>query len=171
MRPFATYLTLRLTHESSDPSTVTHLLERIPTRALRANQVIQLNGRTKMIKRSAWILSSEEHVNSVDIDDHVQWMMDQMKGQRENVLRLNDSGWAIALNVMWDSQTGHGGPWDGCPRSEPPSRLIPISLGPTWPFVSTRSSSAGNVSGWKSYDTTSLARSLPRQHFAIGLWL
>lgn len=43
MRPFATYLTLRLTHESSDPSTVTHLLERIPTRALRANQVIQLN--------------------------------------------------------------------------------------------------------------------------------
>jgi Domain of unknown function (DUF4279) len=110
MRPFATYLTLRLTHESSDPSTVTHLLERIPTRAHRANQVIQLNGRTKMIKRSAWILSSEEHVNSADIDDHIQWMMDQMKGQRENVLRLNDSGWAIALNVMWDSQTGHGGP-------------------------------------------------------------
>jgi hypothetical protein len=110
MRPSATYLTLRLTHESNDPSTVTHLLERVPTRALRANQAIQLNGMMKTVKRSAWILSSEEHVNSADIDDHVQWMMDQMKGQRENVLRLNDNCWAIALNVMWDSQTGHGGP-------------------------------------------------------------
>jgi hypothetical protein len=110
MRPFAAYLTLRLTHESSDPSTVTRLLERIPTRALRVNQAIQLNGMTKRLKRSAWILSSEEHVNSADINDHVQWMMEQMNGHRENVLRLNDDGWMIALNVMWDSQTGHGGP-------------------------------------------------------------
>ncbi len=110
MRPIDVYLTLRLTHESSDPSMVTHMLKRIPTRALQVNQVIQLNGMTKKLKRAAWILSSEEHVDSADINDHTQWMIDQLNGQRENILRLNDNGWKIALNVMWDSQVGHGGP-------------------------------------------------------------
>ena len=110
MHPHTVHLTLRLTHEVNDPSTVTHLLELIPTRALQANQAIQLNGATGKVKRSAWILSSEEHVDSTDLDDHLHWMMDQLTDRRERILSLNDSGWSIALNVMWDSQIGHGGP-------------------------------------------------------------
>jgi hypothetical protein len=61
-------------------------------------------------RRGHWGISSEDAIESWEVDDHVTWLMRQMSGKTEIMQRLRSLGYEIAVRVCWVDRGGTGGP-------------------------------------------------------------
>jgi hypothetical protein len=83
-------------------------------------------GRTREIKRTYWSLSSDGVIQSLDLRDHLNWLLDTVPTSIEPFERLaRDDGLTMCVSCIWWSRGGHGGPtlWP-----EQMSRLASLGL-------------------------------------------
>lgn len=58
-----------------------------------------------------WLLSSEGHVESTSLEEHISWVLTQIEPIRPTFLRLVRRLEASAdMFCFWESKTGQGGP-------------------------------------------------------------
>lgn len=85
---------------------------------------------------SYWILSSEEKIDSLDLRDHLDWLIKNLYGKSKNIHRLQKmSGIRMCVNCSWYSANGHGGPtiWP-----EQMSSLAKLNLECTFDIIFTK---------------------------------
>lgn len=80
---------------------VTKILDLVPSRTLVPNERYPR-------QRHTWILSSRDHVESRDVREHVQWLLDRLDAGRWAQLRQHPC--TTRLSIFWVSRHGHGGP-------------------------------------------------------------
>lgn len=69
------------------------------------------SGRKRTAKNSVWSLSSEGHVQSLDVRRHLDWLLARLAPQGEALVELqNIAGVRMSVNCAWYSRVGHGGP-------------------------------------------------------------
>jgi len=57
-----------------------------------------------------WFLSTEGILDSLDLRDHLDWILMHVSGKREAIKRLQERGYQVDIGVKWDSKYGHDGP-------------------------------------------------------------
>lgn len=97
----ATSASLRLYHTANDPREVSEALALHPTRSRRAAEAGH---------PSAWLLSSEDAVSSLDIRRHMDWLLATVGGTGPALEALRQRGWSTDVGCYWVSASGHGGP-------------------------------------------------------------
>ena len=77
----------------------------------KGKKIVNLIGRTRVIKKSLWVLSSEGHVASRDLRHHLNWLIDKLEINRFGLAKLQRSdGLKMAVSCIWWSALGHSGP-------------------------------------------------------------
>lgn len=67
--------------------------------------------RVREVKRTYWCLSSEEHVDSKDLREHLNWLLDQLPSSEDSFIHLaKDDGLRMSICCIWWSCNGQGGP-------------------------------------------------------------
>ncbi len=102
-----TYATLRIYSSDIDPDEVTARLGIEPSEVQRQGE---LRGCGRFIRVNAWFLSSKDNVNSTDLNEHLEWLLDQVLPHEEALRELRDSGIKTDVACYWLSLTGNGGP-------------------------------------------------------------
>ncbi|MBI6549795.1 DUF4279 domain-containing protein [Xenorhabdus lircayensis] len=94
------------------PDEVSSLLLLEPTKKnIVGTQIVNRLGRVKEIKVSGWFLSSENYVNSKDLRDHLNWILDRIRPSSGGLKQLqNIDGVTMGIDCVWRSIAGHGGP-------------------------------------------------------------
>ncbi len=68
-------------------------------------------GRTRIVKKNVWILSSEESVVSKDCRRHLCWLLDLLEPVQEKLCELQRSAdLTMYVSCVWWSAHGDGGP-------------------------------------------------------------
>ena len=68
-------------------------------------------GRTRRAPRTVWVLSSEGHVRSKDLRDHLNWLLTKVSGAESKILWLQEEdGLKMTVSCVWWSVQRHGGP-------------------------------------------------------------
>jgi hypothetical protein len=104
---YKTWASLRLRGPAFDAGEVTQLLGISPTEAFSAGDPYRGGVR----RRSLWLLSSRDHLQSTDLRDHLTWLLDRLEPVQEEIAAL--LGRAIMradFRCVWLSATGEGGP-------------------------------------------------------------
>jgi hypothetical protein len=84
-----TFASLRFMGDRLDPERVTEILHVSPTMAYRRGQIYKQSGHHQARGRTGlWLLSSEGHVQSADLTDHLAYLLKVIHGSREAVSRL-----------------------------------------------------------------------------------
>ena len=60
--------------------------------------------------KHGWFLSSEGQVDSVDLRQHIDWVIDQLFAVKDALHKLQYSGSNMDIHCYWLSKYGHGGP-------------------------------------------------------------
>lgn len=103
--PFAT---LVVSGDEVNPDTVSQALGLSPSEAFKAGDAYS---RGHVRKHGMWALSSQDHVVSEDLEDHVRWLLDRIEPVQaalHDYLRAKDSFGFITC--FWPLPHGHGGP-------------------------------------------------------------
>lgn len=91
----STYASLRIQKQGIDLASITDLLG------------LQPSSTTPNI----WIYSTEGHVQSLDLDEHIFSITEPLIKKGRRFLRsLEDSGYKCDIFCYWLSENGHGGP-------------------------------------------------------------
>jgi hypothetical protein len=103
-----TYATLCIyLPEHINPNTISEELSIQPSR-------IRIKGEVKdrRIKNwpNAWFLTTDEKIQSKDVRRHVDWLIEQLEGKEESILKLQANNGKIKISCYWLSSIGHGGP-------------------------------------------------------------
>jgi len=68
-------------------------------------------GRTRVGKQNAWFLSSEDHVASTDVRDHLNWLLRTLLPNSRALRELQrHAGIKMYVFCPWWSKRGGGGP-------------------------------------------------------------
>ncbi|MFU2315807.1 DUF4279 domain-containing protein [Rahnella sp. PCH160] len=68
-------------------------------------------GKTREVKLSGWFLSSELHVTSKDLRDHLNWFIEKLNPVETELRKLQSiDDVTMTLCCVWRSKYGHGGP-------------------------------------------------------------
>jgi hypothetical protein len=94
------------------PDDVSKLLGLEPTQKNIAGTVVtNSRGKTREIKLSGWFLSSEQYVQSKDLREHIDWLLEKIKPLKKELIKLqNIDGITLGIDCVWRSAVGHGGP-------------------------------------------------------------
>lgn len=104
--PKRVHAMLRLFHFDLDPVMLTALFNVEPTQShKRGDQRFGKGGRVySPYSKGSWILDSESHVKSKDVNAHIQWLLDQMAGNSGAIHRLQDDGYFTDVMCGWHAQ-------------------------------------------------------------------
>ena len=105
-----TYVTLRVYHDSADPSQISSALGIEATDQQRRGESYERRGVSRTYPLSGWFLRSKDHVESYDSAKHLDWLLQQLQPHRETLKELHSQGWRMDIACFWDSHSGHGGP-------------------------------------------------------------
>jgi Domain of unknown function (DUF4279) len=105
-----TYVTLRLYHDSANPTLVSAALGLGPTTKQSIGESYERRGISRTYRLSGWFLCSEGQVQSYDTAKHLDWLLQQVHPRLEELYRLRSEGWRMDIACLWDSHSGHGGP-------------------------------------------------------------
>jgi anti-sigma-K factor RskA len=105
--PFAS---LCVYHKTEVPSQVTKSLKIKPTESQLAGRSYQRRGKQATYSVNGWFLASEGKCKAADLAEHVEWILNQLKGRQPALADLRRRGYWIRLVGFWDSPAGHGGP-------------------------------------------------------------
>ena len=71
-------------------------------------------------KPAGWFLSSQQQVNSDQLNDHIDWILDRLEGKAQELEGMRAIGARTEVSVYWFSPNGHGGPTLG------PTRMLAL---------------------------------------------
>ncbi len=118
---------LRIYPGEITPEEVSPRLKLLPTsQQTTGEQQLNRIGRIRVARLNGWFLSSESAVKSMDLRRHLDWLLDKLEPTADalRVLQI-EPGTRMAVNCIWWSKTGQGGPtlWP-----EQMSRLAALNL-------------------------------------------
>jgi hypothetical protein len=96
----------------NSPDWVSKSLMIEPTNGSRKGEIL-LNrmGGARHAKLNFWFLSSEGKISSLDLRRHLDWLLDKLEPVSSRILDLQRvPGVTMAINCVWWSSHGHGGP-------------------------------------------------------------
>jgi hypothetical protein len=103
------FSTLYIETGDMDPNYVTGRLNLKPTSIQRKGESAnRFSNRTNPL--SGWSLSSEARVDSKDLRNHMDWLLDQIACQKAEMESLRRAGCVFRVWCYWLSKAGHGGP-------------------------------------------------------------
>ena len=106
-----TYAELRIYPDSQSADEITGILGISPTQSQDKGSLLVKNERTRKIPRTGWFLSSEGRVDSRDVRDHLNWLIDTLVPVADELRLLQaQDGMKMTISCTWWSATGHGGP-------------------------------------------------------------
>lgn len=107
-----TYAELRVYPGDLDPVAITSKLGVEPTSSRTVGTTHEDSEGTEVtVPTSSWFLSSEGHVDSLDLRRHLDWLLDQLAASGDAVRELAQSTETdIAVWCTWRSAGGQGGP-------------------------------------------------------------
>jgi hypothetical protein len=103
-----TYATLRVYPTQTDPDDITKLLNIFPSRTQRTGDLAH-PGSTRTVPLAGWFLTSKETIDSVDVQDHLHWLLSLILPRRSEILELQ-ADCRMDVSCNWLSEQGHGGP-------------------------------------------------------------
>lgn len=111
-----TYVTLRVYHPQLDPEQLNGIFECRPSHSWRINEelVVAEDGSTRKATTGGWLLSSKHAVRSLDVKDHLAWLIKQLTGHGGTINRLQKAGYTTDVVVAWFSDS-----WNTCPALTP----------------------------------------------------
>jgi hypothetical protein len=94
------------------PAAVTELLSIAPTRIVQKGVATNPNkrGAGAIGNLNLWMLDSEQHVHSLDLRDHIDWILDQIEPSTNALSALRSQGIVMDVSAVWWSKHGDGGP-------------------------------------------------------------
>lgn len=104
--------TLVISSGSIHPDDVSRRLGvRSTTSCVRGGRVVTSLGRVRIDSRNVWCLSSEGLVDSMDLRDHVDWLLRKISPAADALLRLQEeSGVSMGVDcICWSLGGGVGG--------------------------------------------------------------
>jgi hypothetical protein len=104
---------LRINPGDISPREITEALGIEPTEINERGKVrVSLTtGRTREVRRNAWFLSSEGHLDSKDLRRHLDWLVDRIEPAAAALTRLRkERGVRADIWCVWWSAAGSGGP-------------------------------------------------------------
>jgi hypothetical protein len=108
----STYVILKIYPAFELAADISQLLGIVPTHVQEKNDIVQNSiGKSRIIPRAGWFLSSEGQVSSLDVRDHLNWLLKKIvPAQRELIVAQEWDGILISVSCSWWSRSGHGGP-------------------------------------------------------------
>ena len=103
---------LRIYPEFCSAEDITEILRIEPTEShnkgsLHTNAI----GRTRRARCTGWFLSSEDHVRSKDLRDHLDWLLTNLSGAEAKLRSLQqEDGMNMTVYCIWWSAAYHNGP-------------------------------------------------------------
>ncbi|MBM3273193.1 DUF4279 domain-containing protein [Candidatus Kaiserbacteria bacterium] len=68
-------------------------------------------GKPRTVKNSHWLLSSEDHVESKDLRDHIDWLTGHLVPKVKEIAIVSQiERIKLCITCVWWSATGEGGP-------------------------------------------------------------
>ncbi len=106
------YVKLSIYPGGMHPDEVSEILILEPTQQNNLGETITNSlGRTRVIKQAAWYLSSELYVQSKDIREHLNWILEKINPSEIGLKQLQcNENVKMSLCCVWCSKYGHGGP-------------------------------------------------------------
>jgi hypothetical protein len=95
------------------PESVTSRLEITPTSEVTLGEPSKYRNpeNPPRGKVNAWFLSSEEKIESMDVRDHLDWLLERIIPRRDALLALQqEPGVLMSVYCPWWAKTGGGGP-------------------------------------------------------------
>lgn len=90
---------------------ITHILSIAPTSQTIEGQVpINRRNSKREARHTAWFLESESLVDTSDVNDHIDWLINRLDGKEHLLRELIARGCAARIWCYWLSALGHGGP-------------------------------------------------------------
>jgi len=107
-----TYAELRIYPAVSTVKDITIKMGIEPTTAQdRGDWVSSKQGHLREVPRTGWFLSSEKMVFSLDLRDHLDWVLEKISNSKDALKKLRkENGLKMAIYCIWWSKTGQGGP-------------------------------------------------------------
>jgi len=107
-----THAVLRIHCGQLSPIRVTEILGLEPTESVKKGVAGKPNklGLSPIGKVNLWMLDSEGHVDSLDLRDHIDWLLDRIESSSSNLLALRAQGVVMDVWTIWWSKNGDGGP-------------------------------------------------------------
>lgn len=110
-KPQEIYASLRIYHQDLAPEAVSTSLELNPSRAWVKGEKLE----DEIIATTGgWLLSSKEHVNSAEMNKHLDWLLLMLSGCGSRLTKLQKQGYKTELVVSWFSDS-----WNTCPALTP----------------------------------------------------
>ncbi|MBK8946444.1 MAG: DUF4279 domain-containing protein [Ignavibacteriae bacterium] len=104
-----TYATLCIYPNKYGPNFISETLNIKATKLQFAGEKVHEKIERKH-KINAWFLSSKDKIESKDSRRHIQWIIDQIKGNEEQIITLQKKKIRMYIFCFWSSAHGHGGP-------------------------------------------------------------
>ena len=102
---------LRIYPAARDVVDVSAIMCLSPTESGNAGEVRStLNGKSRTVKKTHWVLSSEQYVTSKDLRTHLDWLLRKVSQSTAGLANLSQDGTKISIICIWWSATGQGGP-------------------------------------------------------------
>jgi hypothetical protein len=101
-----THATLSIVSESMGPDEISEVLSIVPTHSKVKGEMVK----SIKVEKNGWYLSSENILSSTNMCDHIDWLLDRLKGKEDAIKKLQSDGCRIAIGSYWLSKTGRGGP-------------------------------------------------------------
>jgi len=104
---------VRVYGEGLEPNAVSVALGIQPSKSQRmGDKVATSPGRKRVAKTGLWLLSSEEHVESRDLRDHLDWLLGVLVPKAEELHTILEPMEAVEADIscIWWSKYGQGGP-------------------------------------------------------------
>jgi hypothetical protein len=107
-----TTATLRIYSDELDPREIEKYLQIPATQINRKGEArTSPRGRTRILPKNAWFLSSEGQVASKDLRHHLDWLLAKLEGAEVRLGELQAMPEVrMSVNCVWWSAYGHGGP-------------------------------------------------------------
>lgn len=98
--------------EISTASNITKVLGIEPTRTcVPGRKTVNSHGYERTDTIHGWFFASEGEIDSKDLRDHLDWLLDRLLPQKEAILELQqEAGLEMSVNCVWWSAHGGGGP-------------------------------------------------------------
>ena len=103
---------LRIYGDHLDPSAVTTTLRIHPSSTQEKGEVfINSLGRERTARVGLWVLSSEGHVDSLDLRRHLDWLIERLLASASDLYLIREqSDVEMYVHCIWWSRYGDGGP-------------------------------------------------------------
>jgi hypothetical protein len=100
-RPKRIYVYLRIIGEDLDPTAVSKLLKLTPSRSWSANDLRLSLAEEPVVSEGGWSLSSLEFVRSNKLEEHMQWLLEQLQGRALALRQLAGQNCRAELIIHW----------------------------------------------------------------------